>query len=168
MTHPTDMERRAQKTGWWGMKEKIYSAELNTFPFAATDYMKIIAILYIYFPLVKSSPSVTVKVEVVCEVWPGRALRDKLRWYMTHGDSIKTLDLRHLEKWRSHMLGSCDIYKIKLFFLNIWSYISCSLSSVLLFLFSFPPTNVWILNNRSKVEGDRFSRDCDGAGCVCG
>lgn len=51
---------------------------LNTFPFAATDYMKIIAILYIYFPLVKSSPSVTVKVEVVCEVGPGRALRDKL------------------------------------------------------------------------------------------
>lgn len=122
----------------WGMKDKIYSVELKHLPLSGTDYMKIIAILYIYFPLVKSSPSVTVKVEVVCEVGPGRALRDKLRWYMTHGDSIKTLDLRHLEKWRSPMLGSCDIYKIKLFFLNIWSYISCFPAFPVL-PFSFPP-----------------------------
>lgn len=147
----------------WVMKDKIYSVELKHLPLSGTDYMKIIAILYIYFPLVKSSPSVTVKVEVVCEVGPGRALRDKLRWYMTHGDSIKTLDLRHLEKWRSPMLGSCDIYKIKLFFLNIWSYISCFPA----FLVLPPHTNVWISNNRSKVEGDRFSRDCgDNGACV--
>lgn len=108
----------------WGMKDKIYSVELKHLPLSGADYMKIIAILYIYFPLMKSSPSVTVKVEVVCEVGPGRALRDKLRWYMTHGDSIKTLDPRHLEKWRSPMLGSCDIYKIKLFFFLISGHIS--------------------------------------------
>lgn len=83
--------------------------------FTATDYIKIIPGLYIYFLLVKTSLSVTIKVEVVCEVGPGRALRDKLHWYMVYRDSIKTLDLRHLGKWRSLMLGSCDIYKIKLF-----------------------------------------------------
>lgn len=103
----------------------------------------------------KTSLSVTIKVEVVCEVGPRRALRDKLRWYMAHGDSIKTLDLRHLGKWRSLMLGSCDIYKIKLF-LNIWSYITCFF--LCLFFNLFFPANAWILNNGSRVEDDRFSR----------
>lgn len=136
---PQTWEEEFGKMAGEGWRRRYTVQNLNTFPFAATDYMKIIAVLYIYFPLVKSSPSVTVKVEVVCEVGPGRALRDKLRWYMTHGDSIKTLDLRHLEKWRSHMLGSCDIYKIKLFSL-ISGHISAvpAISRLICFFSLFP------------------------------
>lgn len=53
-------------------------------------------------------------------------------------------------------LGHVTSIKSNLFFL-ISGHISTVPAPSVLFFFSFLPTNVWILNNRSKVEGDRFS-----------
>lgn len=119
------MEREEWKENCWYIQFLQKTPETSkNLPHFTFDYIKFIPCYCIYFLLVKTSLTVIIKVEVVCEVGLRRALRVKLRWYMVHRDSIKTMDLCHLGKWRSLMLGSCDIYKIKLF-LNIWSYITC-------------------------------------------